>query len=77
MQHITLLLLALFAFTLSAFAAPLPSDLEKRITHTGRVSSLSFFFVFLKMEVLTSALLRTYLGHVVQCRVGQLRLYGQ
>ena len=45
MQHITLLLLALFAFTLSAFAAPLPSDLEKRITHTGRVSILSFFRV--------------------------------
>lgn len=44
MQNLTLLLLALFAFTLSAFAVPIPTDveLEKRVTHTGRVSSPYF-----------------------------------
>jgi len=38
MQSITLLLCALFAFTLSALASPLPESamLEKRVTHVGR-----------------------------------------
>lgn len=42
MQNFSFILFAFFASILCAFAAPV--DLEKRITHTGRVCSFAFFF---------------------------------
>ena len=52
MTRIALFFFALFASVLLALASPVPVvnrelvDLEKRITHTGRVSFLSFFCIY-------------------------------
>ena len=52
MTPIALFFFALIAPVLLAFASPVPVvnrelvDIEKRITHTGRVSLLSFFCIY-------------------------------
>ena len=63
LQSFTLALFALVAFALVAFASPLPTEVEKRTTHTGRVCSnkcpLRYFvnlFFFFPQRVLGTSL---------------------
>jgi hypothetical protein len=56
MTRIALFFFALIASVLLAFASPVPVvnrelvDIEKRITHTGRVSYLSFFCIYTRHD---------------------------